>query len=1127
MELRGNSKLENRFFLLLIVCVFATVLILFSSSTARGEAASDLLGRYTCSQAKKLIETDPVTIFNMWLNSGGYFGKSKYAQAVRDQIPYWGTYNDIIENTDLINVLIEGLDEATSGTAENTLKIFAKFFIKKTMGNIAKGTAAGGVLGAVITIGEELYQFASDLNAEILDINVRNIAAAVVGVHPNTGKDTGNPKPELLNEKYFLESYLGWDGEQFIKYNGYSKIREMNARRSMLVDYAGIKLGWDVVGKENTLGGWKLNEIRTAIHILLKDVNKLVEKKRKLKQLQGNLKNQLNELKGEQRVLSTLQSLSQQVLAMTCQKTSQPCVEAISDAQSKIEDYILAADGSEGVSPDSLMSFKDRVNDFYGMLGRLDTTMQTDYKPLLEKYCGTVINVSSLLVDGIAQAQAINIEITGRASQSYAYMETACSATSATLSKESVDLAESMSDEAQVLLASHPTLSSYEQPGQPPAEVDLSGREGELASLEQQAETYRLAIDKSLERWSSVIKSADIAKRSLSYMVNKCSTSDASRAAALITANQMEEKIKSIDGLLPDPHYQDMFLDGLSSKLESARWYLASLQGQNTSYRECIGSLPDLQELTIELSNILEKGGAGVDDASGYATAALTCYNTWEEVSECKVNDDCDEGFLCEDGQCVELQIIQCLLDADCPVGYLCSDSSICIPQDDDIEGEIDEESIFSVAGTEEVDDEEPVFSVAGAEETSNVVVAPIPTIDCSHIPGSIAVQGDCICTDGALLSPSSGRCISCDEYHQAANSAVADGNYSAAQAIVSEAWECSSWTSQIQQLINDAAANQVCEAIAANFRAACQNGNASAVSGFMAEANQSNCNIDDNLWQWGSSLITQYNQRIDDQIVAEERNAQAEAQAQPQNQTNWMDVMSTVIKGVQDIQSGHDRRSSQHSSSGGRHSLPTSIPLPTGDMPTIPGMGGMVYPGAGPWSGSGNGGQPAGNIKGNTRSGSGTGSGTANTQSSNNMSISGCELKFCPVCAKGSKGVDLLGLAINPQCNDCRKKYRGKISDCAKGISSPGNTGNSISKFNTYSVLECKKPYKDGNGRTFYLKFYEVTGPSRPGKPPSDYRCSPIFKGSWNACIDKGRDLNERGNTHYNISTGGDSNAH
>jgi len=405
------------------------------------------------------------------------------------------------------------------------------------------------------------------------------------------------------------------------------------------------------------------------------------------------------------------------------------------------------------------------------------------------------------------------------------------------------------------------------------------------------------------------------------------------------------------------------------------------------------------------------------------------------------------------------------------------------------------EPPIFSVRSAGESEDDEPTFSVAGAEETLIVAVAPPPQIDCSHIPGSTAVQGDCICTDGLIHSPSWGRCVACSEYQQAANSAINDENYSAAQAIVNEARECTSWVSRVQGLINSGASSQVCNTISANLRGACQNDNAPAAGGFMAEANQNNCNIDDNLWQWGNSIIAQYNQKIDDQVAAQERAEQAEyeAQTQAQNETSWMDVFSAVVKGVQDAQSEQDRRSGQDRSSGGR-SLPTSIPLPTGSMPIIPGVAGVVFPGAGPWNSSSNGGQSAGNIPGNTQSGSGT----ANTQSSNGMGGSSCELKFCPVCAEGSKGVDLLGLAVNPQCNDCRRKYRKKISDCAKGISSAGSTGNTI-----------------------------VTGPSRPGKPPSDYRCSPIFKGSWKACIDKGRDLNERGNTHYNISTGGDSSAH
>jgi len=290
-----------------------------------------------------------------------------------------------------------------------------------------------------------------------------------------------------------------------------------------------------------------------------------------------------------------------------------------------------------------------------------------------------------------------------------------------------------------------------------------------------------------------------------------------------------------------------------------------------------------------------------------------------------------------------------------------------------------------------------------------------------------------------------------------------------------------------------------------------------------MAEANQNNCNIDDNLWQWGNSLITQYNQRIDDRIAAEQRIAQAEAQAQAQasaqSQPSWMDVMETVVKGVQDVQSGQDRRSGQGGSSGGR-ALPSSIPQPTMDIPPMPGMGGVVYEGTGPFSGSDRSTQAQGGAQsqGNTQSGSSTGSGSSSPPPSGGMSAQACELHFCPVCAKGAAGVDLMGVAVSPQCNDCRRQYSSKINDCMKG----GRTdrpATSTSQFNTYSVLKCKKPLKDSKGKTIsYHYFYEVTGPGRDRGPPDGISCQAISKGSWKECIDEATNLNRNGNTHYNI---------
>ena len=56
--------------------------IIFSSSQAKGEAASDLLGRYSCSKVKALLESAPEDIFKMWANSGQFGSNSAKATEI-------------------------------------------------------------------------------------------------------------------------------------------------------------------------------------------------------------------------------------------------------------------------------------------------------------------------------------------------------------------------------------------------------------------------------------------------------------------------------------------------------------------------------------------------------------------------------------------------------------------------------------------------------------------------------------------------------------------------------------------------------------------------------------------------------------------------------------------------------------------------------------------------------------------------------------------------------------------------------------------------------------------------------------------------------------------------------------
>jgi hypothetical protein len=127
------------------------------------------------------------------------------------------------------------------------------------------------------------------------------------------------------------------------------------------------------------------------------------------------------------------------------------------------------------------------------------------------------------------------------------------------------------------------------------------------------------------------------------------------------------------------------------------------------------------------------------------------------------------------------------------------------------------------------------------------------------------------------------------------------------------------------------------------------------------------------------------------------------------------------------------------------------------------------------------------------------------------------CEKKFCPVCSTGGS-VDLLGVSVNKQCNDCRIKFKTQIEDCARGGVSVNRPNAGMSQFNDYRVLKCKVPVTDNTGRIIqYRVFYEFSGQSR--KYPTGADCAAIGNsGTWEQCIDLARQYNMRDDTKYNV---------
>jgi len=132
-------------------------------------------------------------------------------------------------------------------------------------------------------------------------------------------------------------------------------------------------------------------------------------------------------------------------------------------------------------------------------------------------------------------------------------------------------------------------------------------------------------------------------------------------------------------------------------------------------------------------------------------------------------------------------------------------------------------------------------------------------------------------------------------------------------------------------------------------------------------------------------------------------------------------------------------------------------------------------------------------------------------TQTGNGgMSQADCEKKFCPVCVGPSNTIDLIGVSMNRQCTDCREKYRKKIQDCVKGGVSANRPDNSMSQFKKYQVIKCVVPIKDNKGKIIrYKTFYEFSGPSRAR--PKRTKCSAVGSGTWEECLDKARNYNQR----------------
>ncbi len=206
-------------------------------------------------------------------------------------------------------------------------------------------------------------------------------------------------------------------------------------------------------------------------------------------------------------------------------------------------------------------------------------------------------------------------------------------------------------------------------------------------------------------------------------------------------------------------------------------------------------------------------------------------------------------------------------------------------------------------------------------------IPAYLATIDCSTLPGSVAVYdpaqriGVCDCIDGDVFNPSHSRCINCDSYYQGAADAFNAGDLDTAQAWVNEAAACS-WAGGVQAQIEKERHRRICAHISNELHAAVHSRNAPAANGLLNKANQQSCQMNSGLRQNAVNLINAYNQ-----AVAQRRDEQRQ-----RDRENMSAVMNMILEGVREVQQSSSTSSgTRRSSASSSHSSSSSSSNSTG----------------------------------------------------------------------------------------------------------------------------------------------------------------------------------------------------
>ncbi|HPR65211.1 MAG TPA: hypothetical protein PK014_13455 [Thermoanaerobaculia bacterium] len=586
------------------------------------DAASQYVQRYGCGKVKEWANAPVQKALQAWADNVVTGVKSKNVYGILNR----GVADGMLEHMGELTTMIQALDEAATGDLWKAAEIAGGGAWEMELAIIG-----GPYAVAVWTVMKELNTFATQLNEEIVYINLKTAANFAE-------QDSSLRSADRVN--YFLNSYLKWKDTNPVAFN--SRERQF---RTMFYEYVKVVLNQSGFPDVND---WQANEnrVRAAAASMLQDINLIVEARER----QKALGEKAAMLRAEVDTIREFQGWWTMIKGLTCNEDS------ISGSEDFLSTCMSAAENSGMLLAEAEQRFnslstsvdfgalKNEVNQHENAIDRAAGKLEGDLAAV-EDLCRAdqeewdageriLENVKLKLFVLESFVESIRKD-----------MQNACRATeissAETFASQAEDKAGKAGDTAREVIDSRVSFTSWE----PPVEITFQDL---LTALEN--DTMRLmnmrgeSSDANQKRGEILSKLAE-AREQLTACDHPFLEENQNENIDLFALlNNYRDRISELDGAmqsLPFPTEEE--INTVRDQLISNESFVRELMDKQKQGRMCLDDLPDMWEMADLMDEMDSRAKDLKTEAETLSARARSCADAMS--GEAPEEDSSDEGF--------------------------------------------------------------------------------------------------------------------------------------------------------------------------------------------------------------------------------------------------------------------------------------------------------------------------------------------------------------------------------------------------------------------------------------------------------------------------------------------------